>query len=204
MPSSTKYQLILDAIETLLKNRDAKSISVNDIAKTAGIGKGSIYYYFSSKNEILEALIQRNYQKVLENACTLASQSESSPFGRMAKLFQLCHTASMELNRKETTGFFESQEAALIHQKYVQYMIQNLKPVLCSIIQQGIEQGLIRFPDPAALSEIVLIILTFEMDDTIAPKTPKERQEVLNALISLLENGTFTEPGSLDFLREFY
>ena len=82
MPSSTKYQLILDATETLLKNRDAKSISVNDIAKTAGIGKGSIYYYFSSKNEILEALIQRNYQKVLENACTLASQSESSPFGR--------------------------------------------------------------------------------------------------------------------------
>ena len=31
------------------------------ILPKAGIGKGSIYYYFSSKNDIIDAVIERNY-----------------------------------------------------------------------------------------------------------------------------------------------
>ena len=44
----------------------AQSISVSDIAKKAGIGKGSIYYYFQSKNDILEAMMERSYSIVIE------------------------------------------------------------------------------------------------------------------------------------------
>lgn len=63
MPQNTKYNQILDALQELLVKKNIQSISVSEIAQTAGIGKGSIYYYFPSKNEILEALIERNYKK---------------------------------------------------------------------------------------------------------------------------------------------
>nr|WP_088369212.1 TetR/AcrR family transcriptional regulator [endosymbiont 'TC1' of Trimyema compressum] len=36
-------------------------ISISQIAKKVGIGKGSIYYYFSSRDEIINALIERIY-----------------------------------------------------------------------------------------------------------------------------------------------
>ena len=52
METRTKRDLILDAFRELLENEDIQHISVNEIAKKAGIGKGSIYYYFSSKDEI--------------------------------------------------------------------------------------------------------------------------------------------------------
>ena len=42
----TKYDLILDSLQKLLENRKLQTISVSEIAQTAGIGKGSIYYYF--------------------------------------------------------------------------------------------------------------------------------------------------------------
>ena len=48
MQDSTKYDQILDALQTLLAKKNIQDISVSEIAKTAGIGKGSIYYYFSS------------------------------------------------------------------------------------------------------------------------------------------------------------
>lgn len=70
MKDRTKYDLILDALQTLLEKKDMKTISVQEIARTAGIGKGSIYYYFSSKDKILEALIERSYKKPLELAKT--------------------------------------------------------------------------------------------------------------------------------------
>ena len=44
MAVSDKYNTILDALQSLLESNDLKNISVSDIAKAAGIGKGSIYY----------------------------------------------------------------------------------------------------------------------------------------------------------------
>lgn len=68
MAKQDKYEKILDALQTLLEDRNLQTISVSEIAQTAGIGKGSIYYYFPSKEAILETLIERNYEKPLETA----------------------------------------------------------------------------------------------------------------------------------------
>ena len=57
MTNSKKYNQILDALQELLDSKDIQSISVSEIAQKAGIGKGSIYYYFSSKDAILDALV---------------------------------------------------------------------------------------------------------------------------------------------------
>jgi len=55
--SEKKYNLILDALQQLLEEKKIQNISVSEIAQKAGIGKGSIYYYFPSKEAILDALI---------------------------------------------------------------------------------------------------------------------------------------------------
>ena len=71
-----KYDLILDALQQLLEEKKIQNISVSEIAQKAGIGKGSIYYYFPSKDAILDALIERNYEKPLLTAQNLAAQTE--------------------------------------------------------------------------------------------------------------------------------
>ena len=65
---SQKYELILDSLQKLLESKNLQTISVSEIAHTAGIGKGSIYYYFPSKDAILDALVERNYEKPLTTA----------------------------------------------------------------------------------------------------------------------------------------
>ena len=62
----SKKDLILDSLQKLLQERDIDNISVNDIAENIGIAKGGIYYYFSSKEAIVDALIERNYKKTIE------------------------------------------------------------------------------------------------------------------------------------------
>ena len=101
MTNHPKYEQILDALQNLMESRSIQSISVSEIAQTAGMGKGSIYYYFPSKDAILDALIERNYEKPLETAKTLAGQTEISPFTRMAMIFQACRSSSSEFLRQE-------------------------------------------------------------------------------------------------------
>ena len=84
LKNGDKYELILDSLQKLLKSRNLQTISVSEIAQAAGIGKGSIYYYFPSKDAILDALVERNYEKPLTTAKKLSAQTEIPPFTRMA------------------------------------------------------------------------------------------------------------------------
>ncbi len=201
MQNSIKYNEILDALLKLLETKNIETISVSEIAQTAGIGKGSIYYYFPSKNAILEALIERSYKKPIETAKTLATQTNISPFTRMAMIFQACRNSSLEfLTKKKDSALSNAQEESFLHQRYLNHLISELKPELTAIITQGIEQGEIHFDHPAALAEIVLIVLAVKFDNTILPSTPNQIEETIAGLISLLEKGTENPAGSLNFL----
>lgn len=195
-----KYTLILDSLQKLLENKKLQSISVSEIAQEAGIGKGSIYYYFPSKDAILEALVERNYEKPLTTAQNLASQTNIPPFTRMAMIFQACRSTSSDYLKPQDESNIGAAEEALLHQKYMNHLISEFKPVLAEIIRQGIKAGDIRFDKPEALAEIVLIVLTVKMDNTIAPSSRKDIEETIAGLVSLLEKGTENPPGSLNFL----
>jgi len=58
-----KKQLILEAAEILLHKFGYSKTSLDDIAKEAGLGKGTIYYYFESKEEIFIAIAMQHSDK---------------------------------------------------------------------------------------------------------------------------------------------
>lgn len=200
MPKQLKYEKILNALQELLETKELAAISVSEIAQTAGIGKGSIYYYFPSKEAIVEALVARSYEEPLRTAKHLSEQTDISPFTRMAMIFQACRNSSSAFLKTETGTGSGAQEKAFLHQKYMNYLITELKPVLSEIISQGTQSGVISCERPDALAEIVLIVLTVKLDNTLVPSSLEEIEHTIGGLISLLEKGTENPKGSLNFL----
>ena len=200
MAESIKSQKILDALQQLLEEKSIQHISVSEIAERAGIGKGSIYYYYPSKDAIVDALIRRSYEQPLLTAKSLSSRTDISSFTRMAMLFQACRNSSVVFIRQKHRSETSAQDLALLHQKYLNYLVSELKPVLTEIISQGIACGEIHFDYPAALSEIALIVLAVKLDNSLVPSTPEEIEDTLKGLISLLEKGTGVPAGTLDYL----
>ena len=200
MAESIKSQKILDALQQLLEEKSIRHISVSEIAEKAGIGKGSIYYYYPSKDAIVDALIRRSYEQPLLTAKSLSSRTDISSFTRMAMLFQACRNSSVVFIRQKHRSETSAQDLALLHQKYLNYLVSELKPVLTEIISQGIACGEIHFDYPAALSEIALIVLAVKLDNSLVPSTPEEIEDTLQGLISLLEKGTGVPAGTLDYL----
>ena len=118
MQNQNKHDRILDALQTLLRTRSLQTISVSEIAQAAEIGKGSIYYYFPSKDSIFEALIERSYEEPLNTAKELANQTAISPFTRMAMIFQACRNSSSEFLKSQDQTESSTQTRIFIHQKY--------------------------------------------------------------------------------------
>lgn len=202
METRTKRDLILDAFRELLENEDIQHISVNEIAKKAGIGKGSIYYYFSSKDEILNALIKRTYADVVEMAKELVHQTDLSIYARLAKIANACISATGEfLRRSEAVrNKLEVSEriydSAYIHQQFMKHSIVDFKEIYTEIIQQEIDKGTINVDSAAEVAEIVLIVLTVKIDNTLSPSSDEETAKTLQTLITLLERGTRNQDGA--------
>lgn len=70
-PSSRRWQRrkharageILEAAAQLMAERGSDAMRIADIAARAGITKGTIYLYFTSKDELLRALAERNAEQ---------------------------------------------------------------------------------------------------------------------------------------------
>lgn len=67
-----KRQALLDAAYELFLEQGLAKTSISDIASRANVAKGTFYLYFADKGAILQVLLGRVSEKLLEEACTAA------------------------------------------------------------------------------------------------------------------------------------
>ena len=200
MHNNKKSDLILDSMQRLMQKKDTRSISVSEIAKEAGIGKGSIYYYFKSKEEIVDAVIERSYSDAIQKAKELVQDPALDAQTKMEIIFQTCRDSSVELSRQEAGSYMERQQSALLHQQYIYIMIRNLRPILADIIRQGNQEGTITCSSPEEVAEIVLIILTIKFDTYLSNGDAAQIQSTLDVFTYMLETSFHIEKGRLDYI----
>src|SRR5678815_1427507 len=66
-----RRQAILDAAERLFVKHPERMASVSEVAESAGLGKGTVYLYFPSKEEMLLALHERHVAAFFEELTSL-------------------------------------------------------------------------------------------------------------------------------------
>jgi AcrR family transcriptional regulator len=62
---------ILESAERVFAEKGFDGARVDEIARLAGVNKALIYYYFKSKDEILDVLFQKLIEKIFKNYDTL-------------------------------------------------------------------------------------------------------------------------------------
>lgn len=70
----TTKDAILDATDRLLAKSGYKKMTIDDLAKEVGIGKGSIYLHFSSKEEIALSHIDRIIERLKTSLRRIAAK----------------------------------------------------------------------------------------------------------------------------------
>lgn len=76
-----RQDAILVTAEALLGQRAFDDISIEDLARGAGISRPTFYFYFSSKDEVLLALLDRVITEVEDRIAGLPRDFESDPAG---------------------------------------------------------------------------------------------------------------------------
>ena len=69
---------ILQAAERVFQKWGSNKTTMEDIAREAGKGKSTLYYYYQSKEEIFDAVVISEFEKILKKAKELAEETKTA------------------------------------------------------------------------------------------------------------------------------
>lgn len=194
-----KKELILNAAEELMSFMPDSDISIQLIAAKAGIGKGSIYYYFRSKEEIVDSVISRCYKKALHEYFREINSCESA-LEKIKRLFKCMIRKEFHDNQQNFIISLHLRDDLMLHQKMKLAAMEEVAPVLAELLVQGNEEGSLSTDIPDESAEMIVAVLTFLFDSSIFPGNNKKTAKKLQLFADVLETCLHTEKGSFDFL----
>lgn len=185
---------ILDVAGRLFAAKGYDHTSTNDILEEIGIARGTLYYHFKSKEDILDAMIDRMIGQMLAQAKALAGQKEIPVLQRLTMMIQSlqergsCGDEIMEQLHKP--------QNALMHQKIQERLSVEMNPLFTALIEEGIEQGICQTDYPSEAAEMTFLYANIAFDE-LAVHSEEERQRKRAAFIYNLERLLKMEQGSM-------
>ena len=122
-----RQEILMTARELFIKKGYDKT-SVNDILKVVDIAKGTFYYYFSSKEEVLEAIII----DIVEEGATKARRilnEQSIPLLNRIMMAMMAQKPDFE-GSEEIKEELHKVENVKLHRIYLREMIKKMTPIL--------------------------------------------------------------------------
>lgn len=196
---------ILDSAQRLIYSRGYEPMAIQDILDELDIAKGTFYHYFESKQELLEAVIER----LLAQTETILKPIADDPSLTTREKF---HDFFDTLARWKTTQksfllellrVWYTDQNAIVRQKMHAESVRRFAPLLNAIVQQGIAEGVFNLAY-AERSGGMMLALSEGMNDDIAQvwlsDTPDAEQyahtqQIIDAYTQALERVLGAAPG---------
>ena len=176
----------------LFVSRGYEHTSVDEIIAEAGIAKGTYYYYFESKEQMLESVIGMMLQAEAEKAEAVLLSDLSVP----EKIVGIIASIHLEQEEQTIGDALHRPENVLMHNKTRERMFDLIVPLLSRAAEEGAEKGLFACDHiPERVREI--LILSSDLFDGGHSFTPA----VIDVFIDTVEKILGAEPGTMGFIR---
>ena len=148
-------QKILDAAEDRLWHYGFKKTTIDEIATDAGVGKGTVYLYFESKEDIALAIMAQFKENSLAEIKAVAQDASKSP---VEKLTEMLQKPMLTACRRclESPATLELIVAIKPHiQARMQPFVEHEHALLAEVLEEGNRQGVFDVPDPLSAARIL-------------------------------------------------
>jgi len=159
---------ILDVAQQLMVTTGYEQMTIQDILDGLGISKGAFYHYFRSKQELLEAIIER----MLDDADKLLAPIINDPALPALEKFERFFTSVSDWKTAQKSfvlallKVWYQDDNAIVRQKLRLTMVQHISPLIATIIRQGNQEGVMAASDPDLAGEVALQ-LVYDLSDTM-------------------------------------
>ena len=190
-PNEEKRQAICKAAAELFAQRPFHEVRLDDVAAAASIGKGTLYVYFKSKEDLFVSLISEAFEKLLDSIDSKLDDRAIDPRQGLRTIvtelvgFAVRNPSYFEIMR---IGEIEAMAAArCVRQR------ERLRELVQRVIRSGTRRGLFLDPHP----ELTAVFIPGLVRSAIlfGPRDLSERT-LSTQILRILENGLLRPPSS--------
>lgn len=209
---SVRRKAILDAAQMLVYTKGYEQMTIQDILDALRISKGAFYHYFSSKQELLEALIESLAEEAEKMIIPILQDPHLSALLKLEAFFLA--TGQWKTKQKayllSLLRVWYSDDNAIVREKMLLAMVKRFAPLLGGVIRQGVEEGFLTVSYPDSAAEVVIYLIRSLGDTFMEPllaESPRagdfeKVQTALAAYTDALERVLGAPPGSLHLMDQ--
>lgn len=189
--SERKEKLLQIAYELFLK-RGYEAVSVDDIIAEAGIAKGTYYYYFKSKEETLEEVIDRMIEKEEAKARMLLEMPIPIP----QKIVGIMSSFRPDEKEQDIVNTLNQKKNVVMHDKVNNKIIERAVPLLTKVVEEGNREGIVHCDYVEERIRMLLILSIQLFDGNMAGEGS------VKVFIDVAEKILGVSKGTLQFIEE--
>lgn len=190
---------IVDAARTLFQTRQYEHTTMQDVINSVGIAKGTIYHYFKSKKELLEAVIEEIISETIDEMRKIIDTTSGNALQKIEKLMMAGNIAA---EQKTFLDQLHKPGNEAMHVKLLAAALTRQAPLYAELIRQGCDEGLFQTDHPLECAEFILSGVQFLTDIGIADWSEDQLSRRASAFPDLIEKLLQTPSGSFQFINQ--
>ncbi|MDR2565149.1 MAG: TetR/AcrR family transcriptional regulator [Bifidobacteriaceae bacterium] len=189
---------ILDAAVKLFAVKGYDAVTVADILEAVPIGKGTFYHYFGSKEDVLQAVVERMTAMLVERAQAAIAEPGVDAHSKMVRLIAAINVTGTP-DGVVVDELRHPANSQLLHQSLLE-AVRQVAPIMAKVVEQGIAEGVYATPNPLESVEFLLVGVTTILDEGVFSWTPEQFATRAAELARITELVLGAKPGSFAFL----
>ena len=183
VPEERKQELI-DTAERLFLEKGYEQTTVADIVREIEVAQGTFYYYFSSKEKILEAIIEKDITALEEDVRQIMSREDSNAAIKLNAVVN--SIIGISTSRREIMDYLHEESNAVMHEKMERHTIERLVPLMTRVVAEGTHTGIFDVQYPTESVEFLLASLVYFFHHPEIFADPMRREKMQSSLETIL------------------
>jgi AcrR family transcriptional regulator len=170
--------LILDAADRLLARNGYKKMTVEDLAQEVGIGKGTIYLHFPSKEEVVLSHVDRIVERVKAELRRVAA-GEGPPPARLRGMLMarvLVRFDGVQHYTESLSDLLAALRPGLLARRRRHF--EEEAEIVTEVLRAGQEAGVFALEDAAATAHAMLTATNALLPYSLSARELGRREEV--------------------------
>lgn len=193
MKSADRKRNLLDIAYNLFITKGYENTSIDEIIDKAGIAKGTYYYYFESKEQTLEEVINM----IIDTSVVKAKQVLEADLKPEEKLVGAILALRVSNEEQSVQDAVNTPENIVLHKKINERIIKEAVPIISAIVREAKEKGIFTCDDNIEERVKMTLILSSEMFDH-----NEVNEDTILVFIDTLEKIYGAKQGSLLFIKK--
>lgn len=169
----TRRRELIDTAERLFLEKGYNDTTISDIVKAAEVAQGTFYYYFKTKDEVLDAIADDYLMETRKIADEIAAREDLNAVQKMLAI-SVGFTGMIKDKKGIVVSLHEDRNAQL-HVKVEKRSMATLLEPYKKIIEQGIQEDHFNtdHPEEAILTIIAMSSAILDTPDEVAEVAEK-------------------------------